>query len=317
MPVLIQLLIAFLLALLGKQEKTGPNKSPYNFSTVKSDKSSLPDIKQFAARDGKQLEYRHYSFESNIVIVILHGSGWHSEYLQPLADNLRTNSRAHIITPNLRGHGINPCNRGDILYANQLIDDLNDLILFIKSKIPMAKIILGGHSSGGGLAIRYAGSKYNNDINGYFFLAPYLKYNAPSTKKNSGGWVHVHTPRIIGLSILNFYRIKLFNHLKTIEFNMPHTVRNGTETLSYSYRLMVGYAPNHYKNDLKKIFQPAFLGVGLEDESFNAKEYPQEVQKVNNIKITFIENCSHLELVSNNELFEKLNKWLALSIPSS
>ena len=48
------------------------------------------------------------------VLVLLHGSGWHSKYLFPLAKYISSENLAHVYTPDLRGHGINPIKRGDI-----------------------------------------------------------------------------------------------------------------------------------------------------------------------------------------------------------
>ena len=46
-------------------------------------------------------------------------------------------------------------------------------------------LIMGGHSSGGGLAIRFAGSQYGQKANAYLLMSPFLKYNAPTTRLNS------------------------------------------------------------------------------------------------------------------------------------
>ena len=55
------------------------------------------------------------------VLVLLHGSGWHSKYLFPLAKYISSENLAHVYTPDLRGHGINPIKRGDIDYINQFL----------------------------------------------------------------------------------------------------------------------------------------------------------------------------------------------------
>lgn len=91
----------------------------------------------------------------------------------------------------------------------------------INKKHHEAKIILGGHSSGGGLAIRFAGSKYAEKVFAYLMLTPFLKYNAPTMRSKSGGWAYANMPLIAGLSMLNNVGITWFNHLSVIDFNMP------------------------------------------------------------------------------------------------
>ena len=123
---------------------------------------TLPELQPYTARDGTQLSVRLY--ESNAatdkVIILLHGSGWHSMQFYPLANYLSSNGLAHVITPDLRGHGFTPEQRGDVAYIGQLEDDLADLIGFAQQKFPETTMIIGGHSSGGGLAVRFAGGEH-------------------------------------------------------------------------------------------------------------------------------------------------------------
>ena len=98
-----------------------------------------------------------------------------------------------MYTPDLRGHGTVPERRGDIDYVDQLEDDAADLIAEIRRMHADKTLIVGGHSSGGGLALRYAGSEYGAEADAYLLLAPFLKYNAPTVRPNSGGW-HAPTP---------------------------------------------------------------------------------------------------------------------------
>jgi alpha-beta hydrolase superfamily lysophospholipase len=116
-------------------------------------------------------------------------------------------------------------------------------------------MIVGGHSSGGGLALRFAGSEYGQQAAAYLLLAPYLQYNAPTARPNSGGWARPYTPRIAGLTMLNNVGIRWFNHLTTIDFNMPEKARNGTETLAYSFRLNTGFAPRNFHPPSVKVRQ--------------------------------------------------------------
>ena len=99
---------------------------------------------------------------------------------------------AQVYTPDLRGHGINPIKRGDINYINQLEDDLADFVSIIKKKHPNSTLIIGGHSSGGGLAIRFAGSQYNKSVDAYLLLSPYLEHDAPTFRLDAGGHLYIY-----------------------------------------------------------------------------------------------------------------------------
>ena len=229
--------IAAVLIITGEPKKPVQGKRGLSFGGLFIDYKSIPPIKNFTARDGTQLAYRLYPAESDKVVILLHGSGWHSRYFMPLAEFISSEGLARVYTSDLRGHGSAPEKRGDIDYIGQLEDDLADFIAVIRQDNPKAKIILGGHSSGGGLAIRFAGSRYGHQADAYLLLSPYLQYNAPTIRPNSGGWARPYTRRIIGLVMLNNIGIRWFNGLTVIDFNMPEEARDGTETLSYTYRL--------------------------------------------------------------------------------
>ena len=87
------------------------------------------------------------------------------------------------------------------------------------------KIVVGGHSSGGGLAIRFAGSRHAANAAGYLLLAPFLKHYAPTTRNDAGGWAKTHVWRIVFLSILNGFGIRSMNHPVVIEFAMPEAAQ--------------------------------------------------------------------------------------------
>jgi len=295
----------------GKPKENIGNESNLQFEELDIDYREIPDLNTYSCRDSTKLNYRYYPSQSNNVIILLHGSAWHSRYFLPLANYISSENLAHVYTPDLRGHGEKPTKRGDIDYIKQLEDDIADLVLVIREKHPKAKLTVGGHSSGGGLALRFAGSQYRNEADAYLLISPYLKYNAPTTRKNSGGWASVHTPRIIGLSMLNSSGIRVLNHLPVIDFNLPEAYRDGTETLTYSYRLNTGYAPKNYRKDLKKMEQPLLILVGGADESFVPEEYLPLVSKYKqDVNVTIVDSMSHMGIVMNEGIRPVLKQWI-------
>jgi non-heme chloroperoxidase len=308
---LIFLCIALVLILIdGKPKANIAEQNDLSFDGLAIDYNEIPPLDTYSPRDGVNLKYRNYPSQSDKVLVLMHGSGWHSQYFMPLAKYLSSEKVAHVYTPDLRGHGTNPIKRGDIDYINQLEDDMADFLSFVKNKHPNSKIIIGGHSSGGGLVIRFAGSQYGKVADGYMLLSPYLKYNAPTIRKNSGGWASPHMPRIVGLSMLNGSKITLLNHLHCIDFHMPENVRDGAETLSYSYRLNTGYAPRNYKKDLSAAKQPMIVVAGTADESFVADQFLPEMSKYKkDIEVTLVEGLSHMGVVIGEEVRPILKDW--------
>ena len=55
-----------------------------------------------------------------------------------------------------------------------------------------------------------------------------------------------------------------------IEFNKPTKFWDGTETLSYSYRLNVSYHPRYrYQDDIRSLGGPTLVMIGANDEAID------------------------------------------------
>ena len=162
--------IALVLVFFVKPKK--PAQAGLAFNELFFDYTNLPELNCFKARDNSSLNYRYYPSQSDKIIILIHGSGWHSRYFLPLAEFLSSEGLAQVFTPDLRGHGHIPERRGDVDYIGQFEDDLADFIALVRKDNPNAMLILGGHSSGGGLAIRFGGSRYGNQADAYILLSP-------------------------------------------------------------------------------------------------------------------------------------------------
>lgn len=296
--------------LTGKYKTPDPAQRGPAFDELYIDYATLPELKSFTARDGTPLAYRYYPAASDKILILLHGAGWHSRYFLPLAGFISSEGLARVYTPDLRGHGLTPKRRGDVDYIGQFEDDLADLIALIRKDNPNSMLIMGGHSSGGGLAVRFAGSRYGQQADAYLLMSPYLKYNAPTTRPNSGGFAMSNTGRIAGLVMLNNIGIRWFNDMIVIKFNMPERARDGTETLSYSYRLMTAYAPHNYKKDLSAVTQPLLVIAGTKDESMACDQYEPVMSQYTAVQVKQLEGASHMGIVVCPEVRPVIKEWL-------
>ena len=302
--------IAGVLMIIGKPKKSAQVQRGISFNELFFDYSGLPKLNSFKARDGTKLSYRHYPAKSDKAIILLHGSGWHSQYFLPLAEFISSEGLAQVYTPDLRGHGAAPIKRGDVDYIGQLEDDLADFIALIRKDNPSTTLIVSGHSSGGGLAIRFAGSQYGKQANAYMLLSPFLKYNAPTIRSNSGGWAQPYTGRIIGLTMLNNVGIHWFDYLPAIAFNMPKEARDGTETLLYSHRLNTAYAPRDYKKDLGAMTQPLLVVAGTADDAFIADKFEQVISQYTAVQVKLLPGVTHMGVVVGPEIRFVVKEWL-------
>ncbi|MEM7257077.1 MAG: alpha/beta hydrolase [Pseudomonadota bacterium] len=133
--------------------------------------------RQFIARDGTELFYRQVEqtngSRSDIVIILLHGSSAHSGLYASLAAGLA--DTGIVISPDIRGHG-QSAPGGDVDYIGQLEHDLADLIAHINLN-DNQKLVIVGHSSGGGLAVRYGRNGDLPQADGVVLLAYTYRLN--------------------------------------------------------------------------------------------------------------------------------------------
>jgi pimeloyl-ACP methyl ester carboxylesterase len=199
----------------------------------------------------------------------------------------------------VRGHGESGV-RGDIAYIGQLEDDLADFVASVRQTYPTTPLTLIGHSSGGGFALRVAGSPLSNLFAQYIVLAPYLGHAAPTIRPSHGGWVNASVSRIIGLTILHRLGIEWFSGLPVLAFAIPPDLTD-ILTGSYSYRLFANYRPHDdYLEDLRQSRVPITVLVGEEDELFYADQYEPALTPVNpQVRILVIRNVGHMGIVSD------------------
>jgi non-heme chloroperoxidase len=245
--------------------------------------TTLPPVSRYLARDGTKLAYRSYPCaNAKQKVVLIHGSSGSSISMHALAEYLQRND-IDVYALDMRGHGESG-RRGDIDYVGQLEDDLEDCVnqLFKGEK----NLILVGLSSGGGFVLRFAGSNRQQLFKKYIALAPYIRYDALTTRGNNAEWAKASSSRIIVLTLLGPAAQKWLGHLPVIAFGInPQTARY--QTAMYSYRLWSNFGPHYdYNADLKAIKQPLTVMVGENDELF----YPQKYLPV------FAESQPHAEI---------------------
>lgn len=265
----------------------------------------------YRARDGEELPFRYYSAETNIVIVLLHGIIEDSKYLSKLAKSLADKNIAHVYTPDLRGYGEKPKKRGDISYIGQHEDDLVDFFIYIQQKHDQAKIILAGHSAGGGTILRMIENEHVECIDGFLFLAPYIHPTAPTINKaNEKSKVKLSIGKLIVLFILNRLGIRLFNSSIVYKRNKPIVESEGSDTLALSLRLFVSRYPKNYLTALTKIDKPALVLVGNQDEEFDHTELESLFTDYTEAHTTIVENANHHGVLNDETTLNEIKNWI-------
>ena len=262
------------------------------------DMSTLPGIERFQARDGTALGFRHYAAigpSTGRAAIVVHGSTGSSSTIHALSWALSQRG-VETWAVDIRGHGVSGT-RGDIAYVGQLEDDMADFVAEIRKAQPDAPLTLLGHSSGGGLALRLAGSPIQNLFARTVLLSPYLGYDAPSSRQDAGGWASPDIPRFIGLSLLRRFGITCCESLPTIAFAVAP---NSSAILAstYSYRLMrnFGTTPD-FRADLAAAGKPVALFAGAADELMFPEKYRDAVGV--RVPVRLIDGVNHMGILSD------------------
>ena len=297
----IGLLTLVVLALLATPLQPLPELHTISRARASVDPSSLPAIERFQARDGTWLGFRHYAADgtpTGRVAIVIHGSsGSSGGTIHALSQAVAAHG-VEAFAVDMRGHGTSGT-RGDIGYVGQLEDDLADFVAALRNTVPSAPLTLIGHSSGGAFALRVAGSPIQNLFERFVLLAPYLGYDAPSTRPGSGGWARADIPRILGLLALRNLGITCCEALPVLALAVPP---NSEKTLvsTYTDRLMRNFAVRgDFRHDLAAATKPLTIISGADDELMLADKYAEAVRGAKvAVDVRVLDGINHMGIVA-------------------
>ncbi|WP_022720150.1 alpha/beta hydrolase [Rhodopseudomonas sp. B29] len=261
-------------------------------------RSGMPALSRFQARDGTELAYRRYKPQKDgvrEVAIVIHGSAGSSIAVHALAQALAARG-VETFAPDIRGHG-GSGTRGDIGHRGQLADDFADLVAMVQAARPGAPLVLLGHSSGGGFALRMAGSPVGRAFARTVLLAPYLGYREATNRPGSGGWAAPDMPRIVALQLLQSAGIACCDQLPVIAFAVPP----GSEkyvTTAYSFRLLTGFGPSRdFRSDLAGATSPITAMIGAADELMQPENYQSTLGE--RVQVKLLPGVDHMGIVAD------------------
>ena len=308
-------IVGIAVAMVATSPRPAPaEKDVFGFASLDTAADTdLPPLLRYPARDGEQLAWRFYDSTAARILIFIHGSSYHGRSYHALASAVSAAGAAKVVLPNLRGHFQSGRHRGDVEYIGQLEDDIADLIAELRRKGHHGPVILGGHSSGGGFVIRFAGGPHAPLVSRFLLSSPVIPTSTTLRDGSVGGWAQPHMRRLIALIILNQFGIRGFNALPVIDFNKPVRFWDGTETLSYSYRLNASYHPrNRYVSDLRRLADKAKVFIGEHDEAVNAQRLRELfVRESPASQFQIVPDTNHFGIFTSPAVHTMLIEWLA------
>jgi len=259
-----------------------------------ADYGGLPPLQRLAARDGTPLAFRRYLPAGTPTgsVVLAHGSSADSRSLHMLAQALAQAGLATYAL-DMRGHG-GSGDKGRIDHVGQLDEDVED---FVRTVEPAHPRTLAGFSAGGGFALRIAGSERQALFDRYLLLAPFLSQDAPTYRPDSGGWVRVGVPRIVGLNLLNAVGVHALDGLTVTRFALNEQAQ-AMLTPAYSHALALNYRPPaDWQATIRAARQPMQVLVGAQDEAFDANRFAEAFAAAGRpVPVTVLPGIGHAAL---------------------
>ena len=144
------------------------------------------DLPSYASIEGLKLTYRLYKpvGEAEHVLVFLHDTLLHSGWYARLGQDLAAEGVA-LYLPDRRGRGRSALDRRAVAEdTSVLVDDISAMISVARARYPQAKLYLGGHGRGAGLAMQYLVSR--RPVDGVILVTPFVSEDQPNYRPE--GW---------------------------------------------------------------------------------------------------------------------------------
>lgn len=268
----------------------------------------------FTVRDNKKIFAYKFPKKSDNTIILIHGVKSTGNKYREAAALLQKSTKAEVYAIDLRGHGKSTGKDGDLDYIGQYADDLADIVKIIRKQKPKGKIIIAGHSMGGGVALNYGMQKNTEKIDGYLLFAPLIGHNSPAFQKTSPAendtlepFMKIHFARIIGLKMVNEIGDHSQDNLPVLFFNLPENM----PSRHYTYRANLSMAPEDFKVGLESIEVPMLVLIGSKDEAFNAEVLKTAVTEHSEAKVQIVEGVNHNDIGHNPQSFEIIKRWFS------
>lgn len=247
----------------------------------------LAPISRMTTRSGQSLQYRLYKSWSSNLVILYHGVGGDSRYMAPLALALAEENLANVVTPDFRHHGEGGSGQVSPVQADDLARDFEEMLIHLRQSLPAERLILGGHSLGGGFVAKILSEPGAGLFSEGWLFAPFMGKEVATP--DFGGWI-----------------IESGSEWKIA---MPEIYKRGEEVLTYNENFLKAALPK--AEALQSI--PNHLKVrvllGASDQVIDAPKSAAYFQ-ASNIKAAALPDTSHIGVVTSPQALKEIKTWL-------
>lgn len=218
----------------------------------------------FRMSDACEIYGLHFrSDTSSTVVVHIHANSYISNYYTHLGRWLAKQGVTSYLL-DLRGNGKSEGPRGDVSYTGQYEDDIETVLMKIRERHPGSSIVLGGHSGGSVIALRYAHKYACKEVDALYQFAPiYVNHKKSNPQKNKRS--NVSKPKLNYLKLVLAKLLPYFQNIKVVRFPNVGVPLEG-RVYQFSYRAIRSFFLDNIDKYYRDIEVPLFLSIGESDE---------------------------------------------------
>lgn len=276
----------------------------------------MPPVQLAEMSDGGRMAYRQYPANATprAAVILLHGSAGHAGQMHSLARAIVGTGEAEAYTLDLRGHGASPGPRGHaVRHEDQLHNDICEFVAFLDRRAPSQPIVIGGHSAGGGLVVRFCRSPAGRRVSGCLLLAPYLGLGSATVRPLFGGWVSLFVNRLQVLTLANLFGITRFNDRTVTKFNLGKVADDPDYTPTWSFNTTMAFSPGLWWDKAPPIDEriSVLCVYGDNDDCFFPEAYPDAFRVVAPYaELKMVANCGHWDILVDGQVLDAVTGWV-------
>ena len=269
--------------------------------------------------DGTALGFRRYEAASDVHLVLIHGAGCFGDQLHSIASAVSGSGKARVYTLNMRGHGLTDGDKGHAVSdPGQIIADVGRFLAKLREERPDDRIVLGGHSAGGGVVLGLSRSEARDLVDGYVFLAPYLGLGSPTVRPYFGGWTRLRAMRMKALVLANLFGVRWLNNMTVVDFDLDAAPHDPRFVRHWSFNTMMAFGAGRWIPDAEPITpaKPVLLLAGETDECFDQSRYREALDVVApHADMPPVGQCGHFDLLVDRVVADALCGWIEKKFP--
>lgn len=278
--------------------------------------------------------------EDGALVLLIPGSSAYAELYAVLGEELaKAGVRARII--DVRGHGRSTCadpsiagedcgappeggypyaddgrywvgKPGDSLDANQIIRDLGRHVAALRESFPQARLVLAGHSSGGGVVSRYVEHGGLSTVDAVALIAPFNHADQPQNNDQSERLCpdQAGSPYAqLDLGALGD-ALRGNTHRYVLDLVKDEAYQAPLDTQRYTYTTMLGMATTDAEGFLQAFATPTLWIAGRADALFDLERSRAQLDAMPGGG-PFVEvlDTSHIGLTWSPNVARELARW--------